>query len=131
VKSVFVDTSRFYAVLERDDSNHSRARAIWERFLPESNLVTNNYVLVETTALVQRRLGMAALRAFVNDILPVVHIEWISEQSHRAALEAVLASARRNLSLVDCVSFQTMRECGLDSAFCFDAHFHQQGFHTL
>jgi len=29
--------------------------------------------------------------------------------------------------LVDCVSFQTMRARGVRTAFCFDAHFREQG----
>lgn len=131
MNTVFADTSGFYAVLDRDDANHRRARAAWERLLRQSSLVTNNYVLVETTALVQHRLGLAALRAFSHDIVPLLQVEWVAEAAHRAALEAVLAAARKKLSLVDCVSFQTMRDCGLRSAFCFDPHFREQGFDTV
>lgn len=128
---VFADTSAFYAVLDRDDANHGRAKGVWTRLLRETNLVTNNYVLVETCALVQHRLGMAALRTFCNDILPLLEVNWVTEKQHRAALEAVLAAARKRLSLVDCVSFQTMRDGGLSTTFCFDAHFHEQGFEVV
>jgi predicted nucleic acid-binding protein len=94
-------------------------------------LVTNNYVLVETAALLQHRLGLAALRAFSNDVGPLLQVEWATEAVHRAALEAVLAAGRKKLSLVDCVSFQTMRDCGLRTAFCFDQRFREQGFETI
>ena len=47
---------------------------------------------------------------------------------HRAAVAAVLASARRNLSLVDCASFEVMRRRGLRTAFTLDRHFAEQGF---
>ena len=54
---LFVDTSAFYAILDRDDANHERAKAIWIRVLHESaGLLTNNYVLGETAALVQGAL---------------------------------------------------------------------------
>ncbi len=128
---VFVDTSGLYAVLDRDDANHARAKGAWTTLVREANLVTNNYVLVETAALMQHRLGMAALRAFSNDILPLLQVDWVTEERHRAALEAVLAASRKRLSLVDCVSFQTMRDGGLSSAFCFDTHFREQGFETI
>ena len=131
MSTVFVDTSGFYAVLDRDDAHHGRAKAAWERLLRQATLLTNNYVLIETTALVQHRLGLAALRAFSHDILPLLQVEWVSESRHRAALEALLAAARKKLSLVDCVSFQTMRECGLRSAFCFAVHYREQGFDTI
>lgn len=130
--TVFVDTSALYAVLDRDDSNHRAAREAWERLLRDAAvLLTSNYVLVETSALVQHRLGVAALRAFHQDVAPVLRLEWITESQHRAAVEAVLAAGRKRLSLVDCVSFQLMREHGVRTAFCFDKHFGEQGFESL
>jgi predicted nucleic acid-binding protein len=129
--TVFVDTSAFYAVLDRDDANHTEAKNIWTRLVREAvTFLTNNYVLVETAALLQHRLGMAAVRVFQEDIVPLLQVDWISEERHRGGMEAVLAAGRKKLSLVDCVSFQTMRENGVRSAFCFDAHFREQGFTT-
>jgi len=130
--TVFVDTSAFYAILDRDDSNHARARDTLVRLLGDSaRLITHNYVLVETTALVQHRLGMAAVRTFHEGIAPLLEIEWVSEQRHRAGTEAMLTAARKKLSLVDCVSFLTMRELGVRTAFCFDGHFREQGLEVL
>ena len=129
--TVFVDTSAFYAVFDQDDANHAEARTVWTKLVREGEtLLTNNYVLLETVALLQHRLGIAAVRVFQEDIIPLLHIDWISEQRHRGAMEALLAAGRKKLSLVDCVSFQTMRESGIRSAFCFDAHFREQGFTT-
>ena len=128
---VFVDTSAFYAVLDRDDANHTEAKNVWTRLVLEAaTFLTNNYVLVETAALLQHRLGVAAVRVFQEEIVPLLRVDWISEERHRGAMEAVLAAGRKKLSLVDCVSFQTMRENGVRSAFCFDAHFREQGFKT-
>lgn len=128
---VFADTSALYAVLDRDDANHARASAIWPELLRESTLVTHNYVLVETAALVQHRLGMAAARALAADIVPLLSVGWIDEHRHAAAQQAVLAAGRKNLNLVDCASFLVMRECGIEEAFCFDANFKEQGFRVL
>jgi uncharacterized protein len=83
--------------------------------------VTNNYVLLETTALLQHRPGVAAVRALQEDIVPVLQIDWISEEEHGAGVEAMLAAARRKLSLLDCVSFQTMRRHGLPRPHTGDA----------
>ncbi|HNY39889.1 MAG TPA: PIN domain-containing protein [Bryobacteraceae bacterium] len=128
---VFVDTSALYAVLDRDDSNHARAAAIWPGLLRESTLVTHNYVLVETAALIQHRLGLGAARALATEIVPLLSVGWIDQHRHAAAQHAVLAAARKRLSLVDCASFLVMRECGIEQAFCFDAHFKEQGFEVL
>jgi len=129
--TVFVDTSGFYAVFDRDDANHAEAKSAWTRLVQGENiLLTNNYVLVETAALLQHRLGIAAVRVFQEDVMPLLQVNWISEQRHRAGMDAALAAGRKKLSLVDCVSFATMRENGVRLAFCFDAHFREQGFVT-
>jgi predicted nucleic acid-binding protein len=130
--TVFLDTSAAYALLDRDDANHLKAKRIWQELLQgEATLVTTNYILVETFALVGHRLGASAVRAFQEDVLPVVAVEWIQETTHRAAVSALLAAARRTLSLVDCTSFETMRSLGTKTAFAFDRHFAEQGFRCL
>jgi predicted nucleic acid-binding protein len=127
--TVFVDTSALYAVLDRDDENHQVASKTWAELLRErTHMVTHNYVLLETSALLQHRLGLAALREFHESVAPVLEVEWISEFRHRAGTEAALAAARKKLSIVDCISFQTMRERGIRIAFCFDSQFREQGF---
>jgi len=127
--SIFVDTSAFYALLDRDDSNHNRAKAAWAELLRSGEALTaSNYVLVETSALVQRRLGFPALRAFSEDIVPLVATHWIGEEIHTSAMAMVLTARRTSLSLVDCASFLVMRETGLRQTFCFDRHFAEQGF---
>jgi predicted nucleic acid-binding protein len=129
---VFVDTSAFYAGLDQDEINHKRAKNAWTNLLAsEARLLTNNYVLLETSALLQKRLGPAALRLFYQDVMPLLAVDWISQQRHQAGVEALLTAARRKLSLVDCISFQTMREHGSQTAFCFDPHFREQGFDII
>jgi predicted nucleic acid-binding protein len=129
--TLYLDTSGLYAVFDRDDVNHSRAKTAWEEWLREgATFLTNNYVLLETAALLQHRVGIAAVRALHEDVTPLLQVDWISEEQHRAGVEAVLAAARKRLSLVDCVSFQSMRNRGVRTVFCFDAHFREQGFVT-
>ncbi len=129
---IFLDTSGVYAVLDRDDENHTRAAHTWRRLLEDNEpLLTSNYVVVESFALVQSRLGMPALRVLADDLMAVIAVEWVGEEEHRAAVQAVLSADRRNLSLVDCISFQIMRRLGVNSAFVFDRHFEEQGFRVL
>jgi len=129
---VFVDTSSLLAVLDADDLNHTSAKTLWESLLGGgTDLVTHNYVLVETSALVLRRLGLDALRIFERDIAPVFRVVWVTQDVHEAAVGAHLLAARRALSLVDCVSFEVMRRAGLRSAFAFDPHFAEFGYELL
>lgn len=129
---IFIDTSAFYAILDKDDANHQKAKKTWSKALhPENTLITNNYILVESFALIQHRLGMEALRGFQEDILPVVNIDFVNPGTHKSGVSALLASAKRKLSLVDCVSFESMRTLGIKDVFGFDAHFKEQGYHLI
>jgi len=126
---IFIDTSAFYALLDRDDIHHPRAKKTWTELLKAVHtLVTSNYVLVETSALLQNRLGIEAIRAFHDDILPLINIEFVPSGTHQSGVAALLSASRRDLSLVDCVSFEVMRTSGINTVFAFDKHFKEQGF---
>jgi len=128
--TTFVDTSALYALLDADDEVHEAARETWGSLLggEDESLISTNYVLLETFALVQTRLGMAAVRALSDHLLPVIRPIWISEDDHREAVQALLAANRRPLSLTDCSSFVVMRRLGVRSVFAFDDEFADQGF---
>jgi predicted nucleic acid-binding protein len=130
--SVFVDTSALLAILDADDDAHPAARRMWVGLLQRAeDLFCTSYVLVECFALVQSQLGIAALRVLVEDILPVIRVHWVSPEEHQAAVSALLTAGRRDLSLVDCVSFDSMRRLGVPEAFAFDRDFVGQGFQLL
>jgi predicted nucleic acid-binding protein len=130
--TTFIDTSAFFAVLDRDDANHPKAKEQWSEVLTRDDvMVTTNYVLVETFALLQHRLGLQAVRTFQEDVLPLLTVEWVGEDTHRSGVSALLAASKRRLSLVECVSFETMRALGIKKAFAFDPHFGEQGFRCV
>jgi predicted nucleic acid-binding protein len=129
---IFTDTSAFYALLDLDDRNHQKGQKAWMKILgEESAVVTSNYILVEIFALLQGRLGMEAVRRFQEDVVPILQVEFVTPEIHRAGMSALLLAGRRGLSLVDCVSFELMRELGIKIAFTFDSHFKEQGFTTV
>jgi hypothetical protein len=54
----------------------------------DQRLLTTNYVLVETFALIQGRLGLEAVRDFQQDIVPVLDVEVITPEMHRLGIAA-------------------------------------------
>jgi predicted nucleic acid-binding protein len=116
-----------YALLDADDDAHARAADALAA-LRGHDLITHSYVVVETSALAQARLGVQALRSLHESLLAPVAIEWVDERLHRAATTSLLAAGRRNVSLVDWVSFELMRRRGIDTALAFDPDFADQGF---
>jgi predicted nucleic acid-binding protein len=129
---IFVDTSAVYAFISEDDRNHEIARQIWETLLTgEDKLVTNSYVIVESITLIQQRLGMKYVRAFLPQFTPILHMDWLGQEQHSRAVEQLLGANRRHLSLVDCSCFETMRRLGIEKAFTFDEHFQERGFKVI
>jgi len=128
---IFVDTPALYALLDADDHNHESARAVWASWLEQPLLMCTNYVILESMALIQHRLGMDAVRSFQEEMVPLFDVHWITPELHAAATSALLAAGRRSISLVDWTSFEVMRRLGIRDAFTFDRHFAEQGFACL
>jgi predicted nucleic acid-binding protein len=128
--ALFTDTSALYAILNRGDAYHTQALK-FAASTPSGELVTHSYVAVETASLAHRRLGFAHVRQFLEEILPALAMRWITEDVHRAAVSAMVAAPRRDVSLVDWVSFEVMRREGIDTAFAFDRDFARQGFRVV
>ena len=94
-------------------------------------LLTTSYVVVETVALLQRRIGLAAARDLAEHVLPLLSVEWVSEPLHRRGLDRLFRTDRRDLSFVDCVSFEFMRREGLREALALDEDFAAAGYRLL
>ena len=62
-----------YGILDEDDDRHLAAKELWRMMLLDSGryLLTTNYVLIEASALVQHRLGMAAVGTLLDVIAPL------------------------------------------------------------
>lgn len=132
MKPVFVDTSAILALMVADDPNHLAAsRAFGRARKANADLVTTSYVLVETYALLGRRLGQAAVRRFREELAPLFLVRWVDESLHEEGLDLLQEDERRKLSLVDAVSFAAAREREVEVAFAFDRHFVEAGFQLL
>jgi len=119
-------------MLDESDERHTEVDRTWNELLDSDEaLITTSYVVVEVIALAQRRLGIAAVKTLDADVLPAIRIVWMNSDLHHAAVSAVLAASRRNLSLVDCASFEVMRRRGIQTAFAVDSDFPEHGFNTI
>ena len=129
---IFVDTSALLALINTHDEFHKQAKYQWETLLKNKDpLLSNNYVILESISLIQRRFGMNWIQTLQAEILSLIEIGWIDENQHQAALSNFLKNNRRQLSLVDCSSFETMRLLGIKKVFSFDEHFREQDFEVI
>lgn len=128
MRSVFVDSSGFYALLDCTDPNcveatdrFTRAESErWDRF-------TTSYVLHESAALIQHRLGWEALDAWLEVALPMCEIVWVDDRLHRVGTARWRRARSRRLSLTDCVSLEIMQQRAVGEAIAFDEHFAAAG----
>ena len=126
--NTFLDTSGVFALLVRTDDRHAEAACAWKDIEKQGDsLYTTNYVILETCALLHHRVGKHAVTAFCRDFLPAVTIFWVNEELHTSAQAGYLDAGRQGPSLVDFVSFQSIRSIPCQSALAFDRHFMEQG----
>jgi predicted nucleic acid-binding protein len=128
--TTFVDTTAFYALLDPSDDFHERALS-FASSVDAADLVTHNYIVVESIALAHGRLGPAQVRELRDSALRSIEVRWVDAAVHERALASLVAAARRRPSFVDWVSFELMRRDGIRTAFAFDRDFALQGFETV
>jgi predicted nucleic acid-binding protein len=127
--NIFADTSGFFALLVENDYMSLRAKDNFVYFAENNvHLVTSQFVLVETIALLQSRIGLAPVNDFNSKILPLLEIVWTDHNWYTKAMQRLLTQDKRNVSLVDCLSFEIMDYFQIEYAFAFDRHFEQNGF---
>lgn len=124
--TALVDTSALYSLVNGDDDGHEAAVAYFADDGIE--LVTHRFVVVEATALLQRRLGLEPVQRMHLDVLADVAVRGPDDATFDAAVAALLAAERRSVSLVDRISFEVMRREGITEAFAFDDDFTDAGF---
>ena len=129
---VFVDTSAILALLVEGDRAHRSAVDAFDTLSRQAAvLVTTSYVLVETYALVSRRLGLPAVASVREEFAPLLEVIWVAAPLHERGLDELLLRDTASLSLVDVVSFLVAREQEIDEVFAFDRHFELEGFRLV
>ena len=130
--SVFADTSALYALLVGSEDGHADLVQAFRNVLAGNRpLRTTSYVLIETIALLQSRVGLEPVRDFDEHVFPLLSVEWVSEDLYRRGTRRLSMENRRRLSLVDCVSFEFMRQQGISDVLGFDRHFEEAGYRLL
>ena len=98
---VFADTSGLFAALVRNDWMHLRAKATMTQLLEKgAEIHLTSYVLIETMALLQARVGLKAARQFEHVFRPLLRIHWVDESLHDRAFRRLELRGSRGVSLV-------------------------------
>lgn len=123
--SIFVDTSAWYALFDKNDSDHASAVRFKESLT--HSLVTTNYVADEIITLVKVRLGHRITveigeKLWDESMATLIRVTSIDEKK---AWEIFVKHRDKGFSFTDCTSFVVMERLGIIEAFAFDEHFEQ------
>ncbi len=122
--ALFVDTGAFYAAADASDENHAAAAVSFAARGRVGDLVTSDYVFVESWMLLRARLGRdAAIRWWDAMRTGVVRTYGVTAADLARAREIAREWPDQDFSLVDCASFALMERLHIEEAFAFDSHF--------
>ena len=128
MKTAFVDTSFYVALVSSRDVLHDRAVQLADSY--RGDLVTTDYVLIEAgnffAKTENRNVFVNLLRALQADskttILPGTRKYFLAGAARYGD------RPDKDWSLTDCISFVVMEQLELADAFTADHHFEQAGF---
>ncbi len=128
---VFIDTVFVIALVNRRDTYHAKAVEL-------SNLFGQKLFL--TTDIVLLEIGNALARNFKRQSIEIidsflassdVEIVHLTPQLFERAYSLYKQYQDKEWGLIDCISFEVMREAGVTAALTIDQHFVQAGFQAL
>ncbi len=117
----------------RDQNQETAVRIALRLARERATLVTTNFVVAETHAMMLRYLGSTVARLYLRDMYESqgVAVFRVEEEDEKAARAIIERYTDKDFSLVDALSFVVMQRLAIKQAFTFDAHFVQFGWQVL
>ena len=135
MKTVFLDTSGWFAALSPKEAKHRPARAAYSTWMETGiQLVTTNLVVAEMQILLSRFRGADEGLRFLDSLYqdPSHQVVFVDRDLERAAVDRWLRRYRdQRVSLADAVSFEVMRSRQIRQALALDEHFEVAGFELV
>ena len=128
---VFLDSSYFKALIDKDDDFHKEAIDIFTLLNEQkTQLITTNYIIDETLTLLRVKKNLQSvikLRDMINAGSPIITIYRVISEDDADAWHWFVKNWSW-LSFTDCVSFAVMKRLDLTHVATFDQHFKRAGF---
>ncbi|GAF26401.1 predicted nucleic acid-binding protein, contains PIN domain [Moorella thermoacetica Y72] len=127
MEKIMVDTSAIYALIDRSDDRHEKAKHLFKKLSEQDvDLILTNFILAETHALILSRIGHELAREWVKNL--IWKIERVKEEDEKRAREIIIAYQDKPFSYTDATTFAVMERLKLNVALAFDNHFTQFGW---
>lgn len=131
MERLFVDTSAWFAYVNKSDPDHEKVREVLRAF--NGRLVTSNFIFDETITFCLYRLGHSIAVRVGQTLLDatVIDLVRLTLDDQRLAWTLFLERPDKTYSYTDCTSFILMRRFGLQRAISLDADFEREGFELI
>jgi len=133
-KEIFVDSSAWIAVSDKNDNWHAAAAKNLPRVLRDYQLlVTTNLIVAETHIALRQRVGFIGAIAFLAKIRTGGRLVRVfSSDELEIQAEAILKQYDdQDFSYTDAVSFALMKQRKITDVFTYDHHFRVMGFRLV
>lgn len=134
VKTLIVDTDALIALFNKDDSNFSKAKVLFESFYEQkTRLIYPSTALVETIDTIQRRLkkyevAKQLAQLILSSDLTVESVEPINGNYLKAAVKYFEAEGSNRKTLADAVVVAVAKKLNADGIFSFDEWYQKLGY---
>lgn len=132
--SIFLDTNGWLALLNRTESMHAQANAVWGDIVRSQHpIVLTDWIVAETGNGLARAKDKSRLKIALERVLQVSRNEliYIGDDLLLKAVDLFGQHAEKTWGLVDCASFVVMNDRGITTSFTSDRHFEQAGFECM
>lgn len=125
-----VDTSAIYALIDRSDDWHGKAKDLLKTLSEQGvDVILTNFIVAETHALILSRLGHELAREWLKNL--IWKVERVSEEDEKRAREIIVTYNDKSFSYTDATTFAVMERLKLKVALAFDNHFTQYGWQCV
>ena len=128
---MFVDTSAWFALVNRADASHRQVTEQVARH--RALLTTTNLVMHESLTLLRYRLGWAPAQRFGETLRQqsVATLVSVTAADDDSAWSLFVRYSDHRLTFIDCSSFAVMQRLKLDTAITLDDDFRSFGLNCL
>jgi predicted nucleic acid-binding protein len=131
-KFVFIDTSAHFALVNRKDPDHQKAKQFLKSLAKKKViLVTTNFIVAETYTLILKRINRKTAINYISNLLKSSWVIRVSEEDEEKGWNILLNYEDKDFSYVDTTSFAVIERINIQEAFAFDEHFPQYGITRL
>jgi len=132
---IFVDSSAFYLLVNKNEKMHYLAKEAFNKFIYDNNelLLTSDYIIDETLTLISSRWGKHYAVTFWESISKssILRLVKLTEKQFYKTVDLFIKYKDHKFSFTDCSSFVIMDDLKINKAFSFDKHFREFGIEVL